>query len=197
MEVGEGTEKGFRKLEACIEANPWMDPEVMEMQIARIALENASTRSWLGKIIRLADATVDALKPYVACGPGCAHCCRVPALIYEHEAIRMSKVSGREMVKLPYRPQENVLIASTKFRGHPCSFLVDEMCSIYDDRPLVCRIHHSLSSDRNLCRAHLQQEAASIVQYDPDIIEMPYHHIALAGNSQEPWGNILEFFPQP
>ncbi len=197
IESDEIPDNAQQKFDACIQANPWMDPEVIEKIIERIASENASTRSKLGKLIQLADATIEALKPYVACSLGCAHCCRVPALIYEREAIRMSKASGRMMVRMPYRTHEEVLSASTKFRGQPCSFLIDEKCSIYNDRPLVCRVHHSLSSDKSLCQSHLQQEPVKVIQYNPDIIEVPYHHIVLTGNAREPWGNILEFFPAP
>ncbi|MEI7612238.1 MAG: YkgJ family cysteine cluster protein [Betaproteobacteria bacterium] len=198
MEIDKLQESALQRIDACIEANPWMEADALTHQIKRIMFENASARSKLGKLIALSDATADALKPYVACKPGCAHCCRVPALIYEREAIQMAKASGRTMVRLQFRPREEVLSSATKFFGQPCPFLASHECSIYEQRPLVCRVHHSLGDDGIQCEKNLQQDIfIGVAQYDPDIIEMPYHSLVLTSKAREPWGNILEFFPAP
>ena len=197
MEENELPQEVLRKVEECIKTHPWMDPVILAQRVRQIALENASTRIKLEKLIRLSDATVDALRPYTACRAGCAHCCSLPTLIYEHEAIAMAKVSGREMVKLSYRSREDVLNAAITFYGQSCPFLVDARCSIYEHRPLICRVHHSLSDDDSACEKRLLLgNLVALPQYDPDILEMPYHCLALARNAREPWGCVLEFFPK-
>jgi hypothetical protein len=34
---------------------------------------------------------------------------------------------------------------------HPCTFLVNNECSIYENRPTVCRVHYSLDVDALMC----------------------------------------------
>ena len=197
MEDHERPQEILRKLEECIATNPWMEPAILSQRVRRIALENASTKIKLKKLIKLSDATVDALRPHTACRAGCAHCCRLPTLIYEHEAVVMAEASGHEMVRPPYRSREEVLTASLTYYGHSCPFLIDSKCSIYEHRPVVCRVHHSLNDDESNCEKRLLLgNVVEIPQYDPDIIEMPYHYLVLARNARETWGCIPEFFPK-
>ena len=38
-----------------------------------------------------------------------------------------------------------------EFLGQPCPFLVDNACSVYDVRPLVCRSHFSFDATAHWC----------------------------------------------
>jgi Fe-S-cluster containining protein len=117
-------------------------------------------------------------------------------MIHEHEAIRLAEVTGRAMTRLPYRPQHAVYVLGDRFNGKPCPFLVEHRCTVYEDRPMVCRTHHSLNADASACKtaetAGLQIRPA---MYDPDFLEEPYMELNAAHNPTEPWGNIAEFFP--
>lgn len=185
-----------RKLRALVETNPWLAPEQMVRQIAKISNENASLRSKRRKVIAIVDRVSTALVPYVACKPGCSQCCHMNTIIYEHEAIRLAEVTGKTMRRLPYRERDEVAIAGAQFDQTPCPFLVDHKCSVYEHRPLVCRTHHSLRDSADLCSTNVPRaEILRAPMYDPDILETPYLYMNDAHNPDEPMGNIAEFFP--
>lgn len=184
------------KMDDLIRMHPWMEPSRIESELRKVVRENTSAKLKRKKVIAIANRTVDALAPYVACKPGCSHCCYMNTMIYEHEAVRLAEVTGRKMKRLPHRPLALVYLAGDRFNGKPCTFLVNNECSVYDDRPLVCRVHHSLHDDASLCDMSIPaSEAVRPPMYDPDLVEIPYSEINAAHNAREPWGNIAEFFP--
>ena len=181
-----------QKIAKVIRKNPWIEPNTMRNGLLKLGAEPTSVEEKRQKVIRITDAMVKALKPHVACGPGCSYCCHMNTIIYEHEARRLAEVSGRKMAAVPYRPPNVVSSEGMRYNSIPCPFLVADECSVYDDRPLVCRVHHSLSNRASECdplgggQPHM---------YDPDIIEVPYKLLNEAANPMEPMGNIAEFFP--
>jgi hypothetical protein len=147
-------------------------------------------------VIAIADRVTAALEPHVACKPGCSQCCHMNTMIYEHEAVRPAKVSGRKMKRLPFPGREVVVLQGDRFNGQPCPFLVDNQCPVYEDRPLVCRTHHSLREDASLCDMAIPaSQHVRPPMYDPDLIETPSATINEAHGAREPWGNIGKFFP--
>lgn len=183
------------KLTELLKAHPWMEPERINQTLADIVRENASVKSRRRKVITIANRVKTALEPYVACKAGCTHCCHMNTMIYEHEAVRLAEVTGRKMVRLPYRPLDQVALEGTRFNGRPCTFLVENKCSVYEDRPLVCRTHHSLREDVSHCSMKSDFNHIRPPMYDPDILEVPYMALSASYNRAEPWGNIAEFFP--
>lgn len=189
------SESAQLKMKALLESHSWMMPEQIRQVLSRIARENASAKSKRRKMIAIANHVTTALEPYMACGPGCSACCHMNTMIYEHEAIRLAEVTGRKMVRLAYRPLDQIALEGYKFNGKPCPFLVENKCSVYDDRPLVCRTHHSLRDDAAQCSMNLADNYVPPPMYDPDILEVPYMELNASYNPVEPWGNIAEFFP--
>lgn len=185
-----------KKIEDLIQQNLWMKPDLIEKELGKVARENTNGKLKRRKVIAIANRIVDALAPHVACKPGCSHCCYMNTMIYEHEAIRLAEVSGRKMKRLPYRPLELVYLQGNRFNGQPCTFLVNNECSVYEDRPLVCRTHHSLQDDASLCDMSVSSGLmARPAMYDPDLVEIPYRQISEALSAREPSGNIAEYFP--
>jgi Fe-S-cluster containining protein len=88
------------------------------------------------------------------CKPGCACCCSVRVEASEPEIFRIA----REVKK---RPADQIATILERLRNHvatpdgasrtDCSFLEDNLCSIYEVRPAVCRRAHSLSAEK--CRS--------------------------------------------
>lgn len=184
------------KLRTLVETHPWMAPRLLQWDLGKIVGENASVKSKRRKIITIATRVTDALSPYVACRIGCSDCCRMNTMIYEHEAIRLAEVTGRKMVRLAYRPINEVFAQGAKFNGQPCPFLRENKCSVYEDRPLVCRTHHSLLDNPTSCDMDIPPaKQTRPPMYDPDLLEKPYIELNLKHNPAEPWGNIAEFFP--
>lgn len=191
-----GAEELKHKLASLLAVHPWMARDEVSDSVARIASGNASAKSKRRKVIVIADNVVAALAPHVACKPGCSQCCHMNTVVYQHEAERLAEVTGRRMVRLPFRPLGTVHAEGMKFNGTACPFLLENRCSVYEDRPLVCRTHHSLRDSVEECSMALP--AAKQVRppmYDPDLLEGPYQAITLAHKPLEPCGNIREFFP--
>lgn len=80
------------------------------------------------------DAKVKALEQihnkHLLCRSGCSSCCREYGILpVEFEAIAV-KLKGTEHVKV-----------NPNFKKDECPFLIDNRCSIYNDRPIICRTH--------------------------------------------------------
>jgi Fe-S-cluster containining protein len=111
-------------------------------------------------------------------------------VIYEHEAIRLAEVSGRKRRRLPFHAE------GLRFNGKSCPFLIDNRCSVYEDRPLLYRTHRSLRESTSECSLDSPAaEQSRPPMYHPDVLEMPYREVNAAYQSMEPCGNIGEFFP--
>lgn len=109
---------------------------------------NASPRSKLRRVYVLIDEIAQARSNLVACGKGCADCCRMNITITKLEAAQLSKASGRraaDVVRSKGHPID-------EFFGVACPFLVDEECSVYEDRPLPCRQHASYYTTNWACK---------------------------------------------
>ncbi len=148
---------------------------------------NAKRLHWLR---READLTGQAAERESACRAGCSHCCHINVLVPEAEARVIAKEIG---LKSPCEPHpQNILMTGDyatdqgleKFRseqqtrhmshfGKPCPFLVENKCSIYRFRPMVCRQQISLDSDDLLCQLvvgesipvpYLNQQVSQAVQ---------------------------------
>jgi Fe-S-cluster containining protein len=183
-----------QKIAKLIRKNPWMEPRAMRDGLLKLRAEPTPIEEKRRRVIWIADTVVKALEPHVACRSGCSHCCHMNTMIYEHEARRLAEVSGRKMAVLPYRPPSVVFSEGMQYEFMPCPFLVADKCSVYDDRPLVCRVHHSLSNLASDCDP-LGPGSGRPPMYDPDVIEVPYKLLNESANPMEPMGNIAEFFP--
>jgi Fe-S-cluster containining protein len=119
-------------------------------------------------------------------------------MIFEHEAKAMSEASGIPYQRIKARPHQLSMVMAGKHTGSPCPFLEKGRCSIYEARPLICRIHHSLEVSASTCEFNRATPDYSIPveMIDPDHFEVPYAALARSHFKNEPWGAIQEFFPQ-
>src|SRR5579863_9591807 len=107
-----------------------------------------------------AQQTIDqtlATNPHIGCRAGCAHCCYQNVEVTIPEAILAATHLADPAD--PRRPKlletasalRGMTNAERRRTGRPCPLLVDNRCSIYEDRPLACR--GMLASDPEECRA--------------------------------------------
>lgn len=106
-------------------------------------------------------ATVRTDERQAECKPGCAFCCSAKVEASDAEALHIARV----IRDLPAARQEELLEALRHQSAErskaddseriPCSFLENEHCSIYADRPATCRKAHSLSA--KACEAQAAQ----------------------------------------
>lgn len=184
-----------RKCIAIVRAHPWMAPAALTEKLLQISYGNESFEGKRLQFIRLADRFHKAVSPHTACRSRCSACCHLPTMLYEHEAAELSKASGRILATPPPRSRRMALAAAKQFFGMPCPFLKQERCSVYEVRPLICRLHHSLNDRPDACNTALPTEERRVANYDVDLIETPYHALVQAEAPLEPWGCMQEFFP--
>ena len=130
-------------------------------------LAKAKKANRVTKRVRLFHAAVDAMVApaarVAACRVGCSHCCRLASLpITSAEARILAQRTGREMKQPIYQVGIADLIVGAeqhfsadgadRFTGTACPFLVGDACSVYEDRPTVCRSHLNLDHDALLCQ---------------------------------------------
>ncbi|HVT11732.1 MAG TPA: YkgJ family cysteine cluster protein [Fimbriimonadaceae bacterium] len=130
----------------------------------------------IADIARLVDASAASCgKAGIACGAGCAACCYVRVSILSAEALNVARhvrerCTEEERARLLERIDayvESIAALPVESRMRhvlACPFLgEDQRCTIYEARPLACRMHHSLS--REAC-----EDAASPVPVIEDFI---------------------------
>lgn len=192
------TDTQNRQVEARLERIYAAHPRIMEIEARAVRIQTTSMRFELKsqRLYALADEMKAMLEPFIVCAQGCSHCCFMPTMIYFHEAKRIAKASGRLMSSVPARPMHISLERAEAFNGKPCPFLLNDRCSIYEERPLICRLHNSLNDDPAACKIDDGGTHGSVFAVNPDWIEVPYIYSVQAWNPQEPYGAIQEFFPQ-
>ena len=104
----------------------------------------------LKQLRALAASIAAEYKGNVACKRGCSHCCYIAVGIMGLEAEVIGEAIGRKPA--------NVTGFTTDFSylplgyDNPCTFLKNNECSIYEDRPIACRIHSNLEPDNTPCK---------------------------------------------
>lgn len=87
----------------------------------------------------------------IACGPGCYECCSPDLAVFGVEAERIASALNRLASDRPETRAKIRAQGRDETRQH-CALLVDGLCSVYDERPLICRSHGlavALPSDEN------------------------------------------------
>lgn len=115
---------------------------------ADLRLMNAKPMVKLARIRKSVETLFGYADGHIACRKGCAYCC--------HQAIDISRLEAeyiQEKTGIQYAPvftstQRDPLGFSEKT---PCPFLKQGVCSIYEYRPLICRIAVNLDSDPYWC----------------------------------------------
>lgn len=170
-------------------------------QLVRAA-QRASTASqrvlWLQ---RAASAWSKPIEKVAACRKGCAHCCHISVTISAVEAA----VIGRQVGVRPAQPRKAVKLQSiqalqgalaevqaisARAETTPCPFLVDNACSIYEARPMACRLLLNLDDDALLCRL-IPGQAVPVPYANSDQLKALY----LMAQAASPLADIRDFFP--
>lgn len=140
----------------------------------------------LNRILRSADKYCAAILPYSACKSGCSYCCNIAVTLTTTEAELIGKYIGRK----PTIPSHRVDIIANqrKYSGVPCPFLKKGKCSVYEVRPLACRIHFNLADTPELCNT---ATPADIPMLNNEKIDEA--HFAAFRN--DVWADIRDFFP--
>lgn len=185
------------RVAALLKAHPEINNGDFQAQAVAIARANSSLKSKRKKFFELADVFNRTTGKYAVCQKGCGYCCYMPTMIYAHEAEILGQATGIKPAPVPYRDRSAVLADAAVQFGPPCPFLSKEnSCTVYEHRPLICRLHHSLNNDPADCVVSERGAKAPTAKINADLIEAPYHAVVLHHASREPWGTIQMFFPR-
>jgi len=95
------------------------------------------------KSIKLIPKINKPLSPLFSCKKGCSTCCEYSEIgisIIEAEYINKNIKHSFSFQRYP---------SISKEHNNPCPFLINNQCSIYDFRPLVCRTYHVFTDPIN------------------------------------------------
>lgn len=155
-----------------------------------IARANASARSKIGKIYRLIDQIAEVRAPHVACAGECADCCRMNVSISGLEAKLIAEATGRKVATV----EDSVKHEQDRFVGVACPFLRNDLCTIYEHRPLVCRNHASFYATAKWCTPeHSLRTDAPMVNFSG--IDEAYVAVS-SGRDCMILADIRDFFPE-
>lgn len=145
---------------------------------------------------RIVDEMMAFNKDDVGCKRGCSHCCHIQVLVTQDEADVIGKRIGRKAayVKPPGRGRKDVAGFDTGYHN-PCTFLVDGECSIYENRPLPCRLHYTLDVDGLLCEL-AETESPPVPYLNPHPFMMAFLQMLGAPDVMPILGDIRELFPK-
>lgn len=96
----------------------------------------------------LAGTFAEAVAPQAACTTGCAACCFQPVQVTLQEAEAIAAETGARMQTPPSWSNE----PDMQYVGRACSFLQDSRCTIYEQRPVACRLMFNMDADALLCQ---------------------------------------------
>ena len=147
-------------------------------------------RPWvrLRALYAIADEVLNRVRGQVACRNGCSHCCHIRVDLAPTEADLLGHSIGRR----PEAPSAAQLQTFEPGYHRPCPFLKDNTCTVYDHRPLACRVHVNFDADALLCE--LTQWASEIRELPglalKETFDRAYAHICGLRNA-----DIREYFP--
>lgn len=183
-----------RAYAALVDASPWV-LQVPNKALA-IGRANASIRSKLRKFILLAEEVGTAAVPHSQCKKGCHACCHISVTLstVEAEAIGAAIGVAPATPAVSYRLDEAQGKAELEQRRHfgkPCSFLENGLCSIYEHRPVACRVHVNLG-DAYFCSTDIAPEDSYVSSLNLQSLHVVMSAVLLAS----PVADIRDFFPQ-
>jgi Fe-S-cluster containining protein len=126
-----------------------------------------SKRNSITKLLTLYDFMAEIFKPFqhlTPCKSKCSYCCNIRVDVSELEMSIIKKSSKKQMKDA----------SRGRAIGEPCPFLKNNMCSIYDVRPFVCRMHQVFTPTNELCKQEsgVGQELLKFSEIDKS-----FHHI--------------------
>jgi Fe-S-cluster containining protein len=121
-----------------------------------------------------------------SCKKRCDYCCYGPVEIYYIEAKYISEnanVKIKENFKIFNREeyQQKIFFEGNYFKK--CPFLKNKECSIYEFRPFICRIFHSMS-DPEICKEAYNDSTENKEKYLINLINKKYK-IDIVGHFEE------------
>jgi Fe-S-cluster containining protein len=178
-----------------IKDSPWLLD--LHDEVSRLVAVRQSPSSTIKAFRDLADRIAGAISPRAVCRSGCSHCCNIAVVITSAEA----SVIGKEIGIAPIEAKKpkggarklrsyEKKVVERNF-GVPCPFLKDDSCSIYDSRPIACRLHFNIGHSSFFCSTEIPPEASAI----PNLKIQSFWMGLMFALSEPRYADIRDFFP--
>lgn len=161
----------------------------LRMRLLGLIKSGQSPRTRLRALYHLVAEHTENVAANVACKRGCSHCCYTAVPMHPVEARMIGEAVKREPASPSTALKSNEESAAIAGYHNACPFLKDNECSIYEHRPLTCRVHFNLDEDDLLCRLN---NAPSLVPYW-DLTEYRAAYVMICGPGL---ADIREYFPR-
>lgn len=168
--------------------------ESMAIELVDIKLSKNAKLTMLRKLI---DGLNVLIVQNIACSKGCSSCCYMATLTFSIEVENIStqvKIKPKKFKGI-FKNLNDEKLANIQhtIQGVPCTFLKNNECSIYDIRPLACRLHHNLSNSPQMCDTSLDSETTCIPKIDLPLFQQAM--VIMFGDRGDSMGDIREAFP--
>ena len=100
-------------------------------------------------LLKIVSKFVQLTAPISACKSGCSHCCKMAVTITSDEAASIGEAIGVVPLRPPPVVDQEATVA--KHMNTVCPFLKSNVCSIYEHRPVACRLHFNISAYPVVC----------------------------------------------
>jgi hypothetical protein len=182
---------------ADVKLNEFFNSVPLELKTHVITLPKRITQISARPVVRLkevlstADQIFGLAGKFAACARGCGHCCYVSVPITQFEARYM----GENLGIVPVEQIQTIKHELTEYGSHtPCPFLENGECSIYEYRPLTCRMHMNFDADNYWClHENWKKPEAEIPRPTIDPLIDAYHTVI--SNVAPIMADIRDFFP--
>jgi Fe-S-cluster containining protein len=151
------------------------------------SLRVSSTDEKLLLVRQIVQIISDEIDGLAACQSGCSSCCRIPVALTDVEARVIGQEIGREVKQVAFGRE-----LDRSLTGKACQFLRNNVCSIYESRPLTCRLQFNLDADSLLCSI-LPNEKINIPYFDGSQIEALWLYLN-GGAENARMAGLHEFF---
>lgn len=176
----------------------WYEPQLLlaSKKLSDAIDSNTSRRLKIYKIQTIISEIRENPAARTACKKGCSNCCYQQVKISQTEADAIGARIGRKAHQL--RVAFKMKDVNAYGRETPCTFLVGGACSIYQNRPFVCREFVNSDRDNLLCSFEnwdlLKANDDRYVHIPrPSAAFLHEAYISISGASE--YGDIRDFFP--
>lgn len=145
------------------------------------------------KLVKLVDKASVEIMPFTACRKGCSYCCSIAVMVTGMEAKRIGEVIKRKPAKVEgVREPGDLEALQEKYFDVPCTFLKAGRCSIYEHRPLACRLHFNMADDPLFCSTKIAPQNSLVPALNLQGVDKALFLLTLG----EPLADIRDFFPK-
>lgn len=184
VQLSEETQRQAERNVARLDAK--LDTRALKVAFMKVLELNIAPRAKMKRFFEAADALCEVVLPFSACTHGCSYCCNIAVTMTTTEAGIIGKHVGRKPKVLTDRP--DIMGNIMKYNSTPCPFLKRGKCSIYEVRPVACRVHFNMADTPEACDTSTPAQT-------PMLNNNAIDAILFRAYRDEIWGDIRDFFP--